>query len=373
MSSAKQSDHQVDSPVGSAMDGLCASISQLGMSELQAPDGQPALWPSQQLELIAQSGVYRWFVPETAGGLQWSSAEIVEGYIRLSSSCLTSAFVLTQRVAALKRICASPNAKLRERLMPGLLSGQETATVGISHLTTSRQHTGKPALRAVELAAGFQVDGMSPWVTGGCAATYLLMGAELEDGRQILFVTSAQAEGISIDPGFKLVGLTASQTGAVKCQSVQVPPGNIVAGPCDNVLASLTSNSTGGFQTSSLALGLSKSAIQFIGEQSRKRPDLIVTFESLEQQYDEIETQLKSLAAGVEVCTSAELRTQANSLVLRATQSALVAAKGSGYVEGHPVGRWCREALFFLVWSCPQAVLDANLCELVGIEIQDDR
>jgi hypothetical protein len=45
----------------------------------------------------------------------------------------------------------------------------------------------------------------------------------------------------------------------------------------------------------------------------------------------------------------------------------LSAAKGSGYVIGHPAGRWCREALFFLVWSCPQPVLSAHLCELAGI------
>jgi hypothetical protein len=53
--------------------------------------------------------------------------------------------------------------------------------------------------------------------------------------------------------------------------------------------------------------------------------------------------------------------------VLRATQAALVAAKGAGYVAGHPAGRWCREAMFFLVWSCPQPVLAANLCELAGL------
>jgi hypothetical protein len=46
----------------------------------------------------------------------------------------------------------------------------------------------------------------------------------------------------------------------------------------------------------------------------------------------------------------------------------LVAAKGTGYVVGHPAGRWCREALFFLVWSCPQPVSAANLCELAGLE-----
>jgi hypothetical protein len=61
--------------------------------------------------------------------------------------------------------------------------------------------------------------------------------------------------------------------------------------------------------------------------------------------------------------TTDALRAGANSLVLRATQAALAAAKGAGFVADHPAGRWCREALFFIVWRCPQLVLDANLCE----------
>ena len=74
-----------------------------------------------------------------------------------------------------------------------------------------------------------------------------------------------------------------------------------------------------------------------------------------------------AIARGGEPCTKEQLRQRANSLVLRATQAALSAAKGTGYVVGHPAGRWCREALFFLVWSCPQPVANANLCELAGI------
>jgi alkylation response protein AidB-like acyl-CoA dehydrogenase len=56
-----------------------------------------------------------------------------------------------------------------------------------------------------------------------------------------------------------------------------------------------------------------------------------------------------------------------NDLAMRATQAALATAKGTGYVIGHPAGRWCREALFFLIWSCPQPVMAAHLCELAGI------
>jgi hypothetical protein len=73
------------------------------------------------------------------------------------------------------------------------------------------------------------------------------------------------------------------------------------------------------------------------------------------------------LPRGEGFITKESIRQRANSLVLRATQAALSAAKGTGYVLGHPAGRWCREALFFLVWSCPQPVSAAHLCELAGI------
>ena len=45
----------------------------------------------------------------------------------------------------------------------------------------------------------------------------------------------------------------------------------------------------------------------------------------------------------------------------RATQADLAASKGAGFVAGHPAERAVREALFFLVWSCPQPVLAAAL------------
>jgi len=338
--------HSIDDP---KLDSLCAQLRECEFERL----GANTMWPRKQLELIGSAGVYRWFVPSDLGGAGWSAPDIVAGYIRLSSACLTSTFIVTQRVAALKRICGSENAKLKDRLLPDLLSGHAASTVGISHLTTSRQHVKTPALQASEHEDGFLVNGFSPWVTGACDAKDIVMGAQFEDGRQILFTIPGDAKGVSVEPGFHLVGLTASQTGPVKCENVKVNLADVIAGPCENVLATVSSNSTGGFQTSALALGLSRSAIDFIGSQLEKRPNLNETHESLLNQFAELEKRLIDLASGFSTCSNEELRSDANSLVLRATQSALVTAKGSGYVEGHPVGRWCREALFFLVWSCP--------------------
>ncbi|MFP6763945.1 MAG: hypothetical protein VB858_10010 [Planctomycetaceae bacterium] len=62
------------------------------------------------------------------------------------------------------------------------------------------------------------------------------------------------------------------------------------------------------------------------------------------------------------------LRRKSNSLALRSTQAALAASKGAGFVSGHPAARMASEAMFFLVWSCPQPVVLANIRELAGAE-----
>ena len=69
---------------------------------------------------------------------------------------------------------------------------------------------------------------------------------------------------------------------------------------------------------------------------------------------------------GIEPAARDRLRADANGLVVRAAQAALTASKGAGFVVGHPVERLVRESLFFLVWSCPQAVSDAVLCDLAA-------
>jgi hypothetical protein len=120
--------------------------------------------------------------------------------------------------------------------------------------------------------------------------------------------------------------------------------------------------------TSALAIGLTSAAIRFLEEQSQRRRELVEPTNSLCSEYAILERDLVALASGSPPCSSDEIRARANSIVLRATQAALAAAKGAGFVAGHPAGRWCREALFFLVWSCPQPVLQANLCELAGIQ-----
>lgn len=353
----------IRSPDDPALVDLCAELSRRSAA-LDEGGG----WPARQLELCAEHGVFAWFVDPAWGGQGWSDVDLVRGYLKLSAACLTTSFAITQRTAACVRIAASENDAVKAKLLPGLARGDLFATVAISHLTTSRRHLATPVLRAAETSCGFVLDGFSPWVTGAEHADVIVTGATLDDGRQIMLAVPRGVGGVTISPPEKLVGLSASDTGSVQFQRAEIARDWLLAGPAENVLRLLSGGGTGGLTTSALAAGLTDSAIEFLEHESRSRAELIGPADALRRDWLVLRDDLLSSAAGRENCSNDTLRTRANSLALRASQAALAAAKGTGYVVGHPAGRWCREALFFLVWSCPQPVIAANLCELAGVE-----
>lgn len=335
------------------------------LSESAADESQ---WPRKQLDTCAQFGVFEWFATKEWGGQEWSEADLMRGYLALSMACLTTTFIITQRTGACQRIERSGNENVKQRLLPDLVAGASFATVGISHLTTSRRHLDKPVLRAEETDGAFLLNGYSPWVTGADHAQCFVVGATLCDERQILVVVPTDSPGISIPQPESLVGLSGSHTGRVEFDRVSVDRSWLLAGPVHEVMKQGFGARTGGLQTSTLALGLAKTAIDYLSQEARARNVLISPAEALSTEWNETMTSLFAAAENTPICSDADLRIRANSLVLRATQAALSAAKGAGYVAGHPAGRWCREALFFLVWSCPQSVLAANLCEFAGID-----
>jgi alkylation response protein AidB-like acyl-CoA dehydrogenase len=223
-------------------------------------------------------------------------------------------------------------------------------------------------LAAEETPEGFILHGYSPWVTGAEHADHIVLGATLADGRQILAAVPTKLPGVHVEPALPLVALTASRTGSVRFDRVHVDRQWLMAGPVHDVMKQGLAAKTGGLQTSALALGLATAALAHLQEQSQARTSLVDPAEALLAEVDSAKTDLLSLASGNASCTSDELRTRANSLALRTTQAALAAAKGAGFVSDHPAGRRAREALFFLVWSCPQNVVAANLCEFAGLQ-----
>lgn len=327
-------------------------------------------WPAEQLRACAAAGLLGWFAPpgladDSGGRSPVPQAVVLRTLTRLASGCLTTAFCLTQPAGVVARIAAADNELLKRELLPDLIAGRTFGSVGIAQLTTSRRHV-QPPLKAVELPDGnFQLDGLIPWVTGGAYDDWIITGAVLDDGRQLLAVLPTKLPGVIVEPRAEMLGLTATATGPVRCQGVVLEPKWLLAPVVADVLKHGKGAGTGGLQTSALALGTALAAIEFLTGEAERRPDLAAVVAELRDQWTAVDRDL--IAALTDPTGNDDIRHRANGLALRSSQAALAAAKGSGYVVGHPAGRWCREALFFLVWSCPQPVVKATLCELAKI------
>jgi alkylation response protein AidB-like acyl-CoA dehydrogenase len=317
-------------------------------------------WPMASWDALNASGVLRWIVPAEYGGDGIAGTDLLERYQDLAGACMTSCFLLSQRDAACRRLRDSGNEELCSELLPALACGERFATVGLSQLTTSRQHLG-PTLSARAAGTGFMIDGVIPWVTGAGHAEHIVIGAVLEDRRQVLLVLPTSLPGVRVGAALELMALRGSMTAEVHCDHVHLERRWLLAGPAEQVMPA-GRGGTGGLETSCLALGLAAAAIEYLRREGEARTPLAAPADRLEQKLQRAREEIRQLAAGHNTPdAAAALRGRANTLVLQATQAALTASKGTGFVRPHPAQRWARQALFFLVWSCPWPAASATL------------
>ncbi|HEV3300915.1 MAG TPA: acyl-CoA dehydrogenase family protein [Planctomycetaceae bacterium] len=342
---------------------LCARLEELS-PELDSIND----WPGVQIRLLADAGVLAWGLPAEFGGYEASDVQVLAAYEKLAAACLTTTFVLTQRNAACQRIAASSNFEIKSELLPPLCRGQAFATVGISHLTTSRQHLAKPVVTAVESGDDFVLDGTVPWVTGASAAEHIVTGGTLSDGRQVLMAIPTTFSGVDRQPPMRLLSLSASQTATIALHNVHVPKRNLLFGPIEQVVKH-GGGGAGSLTTSALAVGLTAGILGRLKNEAQRRAELIPILQALESEHRAARTDLYLAADCVSTAAPSpeSVRQKANSLVLRTAQAYLAASKGAGFVVGHPAERAVREAMFFLVWSCPAPVVSAALREFACV------
>jgi alkylation response protein AidB-like acyl-CoA dehydrogenase len=359
------SSYSKSDPIKRELRDLCAQLEELAPALVDVDD-----WPGHQLHLLTEAGVSGWGLPAEYGGRPLADAEMLAAYESLAAACLTTTFVMTQRNAACQRISGSANADLKAELLPALCAGKIFATVGISHLTTSRQHLAKPAVGAVESDGSFVLNGTVPWVTGAAAAEHLVTGGTLTDGRQVLFAVPTDFPGVEVREPMPLLALSASQTATVVLTDVRVPRRLLVAGPVENVMKQ-TAGGAGSLTTSALAIGLTQGILARLAQEAQRRPDLVPIHEALAAEWNEADgdlyTAVEAKGTSAAPPNAETVRQKANSLVLRSAQAFLAASKGAGFVVGHPAERAVREAMFFLVWSCPQPVVSAALREFACV------
>jgi alkylation response protein AidB-like acyl-CoA dehydrogenase len=158
-----------------------------------------------------------------------------------------------------------------------------------------------------------------------------------------------------------LVALRASATATITCRDVHLADRFRLKGPSPRVLAGRKRSLPIG-QTF-LAMGLGRAALDLLA--AHDSPAALIALERLGARFDALRDEIIKLSQPGREADATDaaprIRGACNDLVLRLTHAAVALYKGRSLLLDHPAQRLAREALFLLVWSCPNPVIDCTV------------
>ncbi len=325
-------------------------------------------WPEAGIDHFRRIGGFGWSVPEAYGGAPLPPVERLGVYEALARGDMSTALFITQHDGAVDLIADSDNEPLKRAVLPRHAAGAALTTIGYAQLTTSHQN-GAPALRAALEADEVILEGFIPWVTGALRVESVLTGAVLGDGRQLLALLPLDARGVEIEPPGPLLALDASLTSRVLCHGVRLPVRQLTAGPLPNVLARRSALRR--LTVAACGIGLLAAMADRLGAlEGSEAEGAEGAAAAVSRSHAELRGELHRVGAEAEPPGEEidGLRIRVNDLLVRAAGVSLTLAKGSGFRREHPAQRLAREALFFCVWSAPEAIRSGTVARLLSAE-----
>ncbi|TDR92964.1 acyl-CoA dehydrogenase family protein [Enterovirga rhinocerotis] len=156
-------------------------------------------------------------------------ADAVEAVAGVSAHSLAAGFVFWSQRTYLEYLLQSPNAALRDRLAPDLVSGRLAGATGLSNAMKFLSGLEELQIRARADRGAIVFDGRMPWVTNLRPEGFHVAGvAEGEDGRILCVSFAGDDEGLVRSPDLGLMGLRSTNTAALSVASVRLDAERVI-------------------------------------------------------------------------------------------------------------------------------------------------
>ena len=351
------------------MNSGCSSL-ELWLQQEVAPIANEIDSNSAQLQkVLQQMGDRSWLAmkaPVELGGMGLKESEYRRLQISLARTSAALTFLQTQHQSAVSKLAASENKSLQAEFFPNVAQGKTLVGVGFSHL----RRPGKPMVRASKTEGGYLISGKVPWITGYGYFDWFVLGATLDDGRELYGVLPLQNKvergSITCSPPMELLAAAATNTVSATIDKWYLssdrlvninPPGAIHQSSRNNIL-------NHGFY----ALGCAYGGLDILQRvaKSKQLEFLHSSWQTLYKEVEKKEQQAVDFVSNSKItyAEKLELRTAAIDLAQRCSLAAVVASSGAANYLHSSAGRIYREALLFSVSGQTTDVMESSLKRL---------
>lgn len=324
--------------------------------------------PQQVLTQLAAAQVLQVGIDPALGGSAGSIAEAVETVALVASHSLAAAFVFWGQRAFIEYLLHSPNAALRERLLPSLLSGDLAGATGLSNAMKFLSGIEALQVRAQPHDRGWRLDGRLHWVTNLRKSGFVVAAAIDRDdgGGPFILAIPGQLAGLERSADLQLMGLQSSNTAALQLNRVEVGRDWLLHDDAKTFLPAVRPAFLG--LQCAMAIGLARRSLDEVeghlsDTRSILREPLLELRGQLEQNVDVLKQGLLSGGFLSQPAALFRVRIALAEAAAQAVQLELQASGGKAYLSEHGSGfarRW-RESAFVPIVTPSLVQLRAEL------------
>ena len=186
------------------------------------------------LPALAAHGCFRAGVPPALGGGGGENGDVrdaILGIAEVARYSVTAAFVYWGQRSFIEYLLQSPNAALRQRLLPQLLDGSLAGATGLSNAMKFLSGMEPLQINATPDGEGWTLDGKLAWVTNLRPQRFVVAAAVAPvDGAPAAVVAFASdGKGVQRSDNLQLIALRGSHTAALRLEQVAAGADDIIS------------------------------------------------------------------------------------------------------------------------------------------------
>ncbi|MCS6930713.1 MAG: acyl-CoA/acyl-ACP dehydrogenase [Acetobacteraceae bacterium] len=181
------------------------------------------------LRRLGAAGLFALGVPRAEGGAGGAVMHAVEAIAAVSAHSMAAGFLFWSQRTFIEYLLQSPNAPLRERLLPGLLAGRIAGATGLSNAMKFLSGLEDLQVAARAEGAGWRIEGRLPWVTNLVPGGFHVAAAvAVPDGAPFVAALPHDLPGLVRSPDLALMGMRATATAAIALRDAPVEPAAVL-------------------------------------------------------------------------------------------------------------------------------------------------
>ncbi len=349
---------------------LARQIAEEKVKPVRAELDEREEFPTEIMQVLAQSDMFGIFVPEEYGGLGMGALELCIAVEELSRVCLGVSTSYAANALGTYPILLFGSEEQKKRYLPDIASGKRLVAFALTEPTAGSDAAGIQTTAKRE-GDYYILNGLKQWITNaGEADIYTVIAiTDRQKGARgaTAFIVEKGTEGFSFGKKEKKMGIRCSVTRELIFEDCKVPAENVLGREGMGFIVAMRTLDQSRIGVGAQGVGVAQGAFEEALKFAKQREQFgkpVISFQAVQHMLADMAIQIEAarslvysvaryIDSGAKDISkvSAMAKVFATDVAMRVTTDAVQVMGGAGYMREYPVEKMMRDAKILQIYE----------------------